>query len=126
MASTFKQINFLKGILANFDSTKVPEGGYWLGMNVRNRENTLAPIRKPLNLFGPFGRYPGLYGAGPFLVLFIDGVPYSRDTRLENPQWQRISDVTLDATVQDIDAELVPVSSMNYSRTYDEITNAKL
>ena len=115
--STLNISEFRGGIQSNFDSTKLPQGSYFVGINLRNRRNIIEPIRKPVNLVGPVGlKYQNLSGFGQYLLMFVDGQGYYFDTSLANGEWNPIQGAVLDPNVQDIDVCAVPVSSMNLKR----------
>lgn len=118
----YQQSSFVGGINQRLDPTKTPNTGdsYYLGINVRNREDVLSPIKQPLDLTDtlPAGKLQGLYGAGTILVLFAGGRPYYRDVNdpgmpafvpLVNPP-------QMNEDVDYIYAEFVPSSTIGYAR----------
>lgn len=118
----YKQSSFAGGIKQSLDATKAAESGdsYYLGMNIRNREDVLSPIKQPLDLTDtlPDGKLQGLYGAGTILVLFCGGRPYYRNVAdsgmpafvpLVNPP-------AMNDSVDYIYAEFVPSSTIGYAR----------
>ncbi len=116
----FKQSSFLGGMIQRLDATKVPNAGdsYYLGINVRNREDNLQPITKPLDITDstPPGKKQGIYGSGKFLILFIDGKPYARDVSRETTGFIPLNAQQLDPNVDYIYLEFVPASTLGFGR----------
>ena len=118
----YQQSSFAGGINQRVDATKVPNSGdsYYLGINVRNREDVLSPIKKPLDLTDtlPTGKLQGLYGAGTILVLFCGGRPYYRNVAdLGMPAFvPLVNPPPMNEDVDYIYAEFVPSSTIGYAR----------
>jgi hypothetical protein len=115
----FTQSSFIGGLDNNIDPTKLSPESYYLGINVRNRQSNLQPIRKPLNLSDkiPEGNLQGIFGAGTLLLLFINGEPYIRDVSVEDTGFVRLIGATaLDPDVPYIFAEFVPGSTIGFGR----------
>lgn len=115
----FSQSSFIGGLVNNIDPTKQPEGSYYLGINVRNRQGNLQPIRKPLDISDeiPPGNLQGIFGAGTLLLLFIDGEPYVRNVAQEDTGFVRLIGATaLDKNVPYIFAEFVPGATLGFGR----------
>ena len=123
--STLNISEFRGGIQSNFDSTKLPDGTYFVGINLRNRRNVIEPIRKPVNLTGPVGqRYQNISAFGQYLLMFVDGQGYYLDTANPLSEWFPIQGAILNTEVMDIDTTPVPVSSINIHRgNTDEVPN---
>ena len=118
----YKQNSFQGGVNQQLDATKIPEVGdsYFLGVNVRNREDVLQPINAPLDISNTHvaGKLQGLYGAGTILLLFIDGKPYFRDiANTVSSNFILLNQAPqLDKNVDYIYAEFVPSSTIGYAR----------
>jgi hypothetical protein len=120
MGIEYKQSSFLGGMVQKFDPTKVASLGdsYYLGINVRNREDNLAPIRSPLDLSNsvPEGKKQGIFGSGRFLILFIDGKPYARDVSKEGSSFFALHADAISPDVDRIFLEFVPGSTLGFGR----------
>lgn len=116
----FKQSSFQGGINQQLDATKIPSLGdsYFLGINVRNREDVLQPIISPLELSStiPAGNLQGIYGAGTFLLLFINGRAYYRNVATQNNFSLLPTSPQLDKFVPYIYAEFIPASTIGHAR----------
>lgn len=118
----FKQSSFQGGINQQLDATKIPDLGnsYFLGVNIRNREDVLQTIPAPLDLSSthPVGNLQGIYGAGTFLLLFINGRAYFRNVgdAASNNFTLLTDSPQFDANVPYIYAEFIPASSVGYAR----------
>jgi len=116
----YKQSSFSGGMIQKFDATKVATLGdsYYLGINVRNREDNLAPIRSPKDLTNdvPEGKKQGIFGSGKFLILFIDGKPYARDVSKEGTGFFALNADAIDPDVDRIFLEFVPGSTLGFGR----------
>ena len=52
---SFRVDNFVAGMRLDYrDAAKRPGGSYPLGVNVRSRNNTIAPVADPLDVTHPF------------------------------------------------------------------------
>ena len=120
MSLIFEQSSFQGGMIQRLDATKVPNSkdSYYLGVNIRNREDNLQPITKPLDITNnvPEGKKQGLYGAGKFLVLFIDGKPYARDVSNIGSGFIPLNAAPMDRHVEYIYLEFVPASTLGFGR----------
>jgi hypothetical protein len=122
MPLDYKQSSFKGGIHQELDATKIPDLGdsYYLGVNIRNREDVLQPVKSPLNLTNTFtaGKVQGLYGAGTILLLFVDGKPFFRDVSDTSSSNFKalVNTPNMDDTVDYIYAEFVPSSTLGYAR----------
>lgn len=118
----YKQSSFQGGINQQLDATKIPSLGdsYFLGVNVRNREDVLQPINSPLNLSDtiPAGKLQGIYGAGTLLLLFVDGKPYYRDVNntASSNFVAFVNPPEMSPLVDYIYAEFIPASTVGYAR----------
>ena len=115
----FTQSSFIGGLNNNIDPTKLSQDSYFLGINVRNRQSNLQPIRKPLNLSDkiPEGNLQGIFGAGTLLLIFINGEPYIRNVAEEDTGFVRLIGASkLDANVPYIFAEFVPGATLGFAR----------
>ncbi len=123
----FSQSSFIGGMNNQLDPTKVPAMGnsYFLGINVRNREDVLDPIKSPLDLSNsiPSGKFQGLYGAGTYLLLFIDGIPYIRNVLDFNTGFRALNTPAMSATVDYIYTEFVPAATLGYLRVKNTTNN---
>lgn len=120
MSLLYKQSSFLGGMTQLFDATKVAQMGdsYYLGINVRNREDILEPVRSPKNISDkiPTGKLQGLYAAGTILLLFIDGIAYIRNVADVNTGFIKVQFFQLDKNVDYIYVAFVPGSTIGYVR----------
>lgn len=121
-ALDFKQSSFQGGINQQLDATRIPDLGdsYFLGVNIRNRGDVLQNIPAPLDLSSthPVGNLQGIYGAGTFLLLFINGRAYYRDVGNNSSNNFSLLPTSpqFDAAVPYIYAEFIPASSVGYAR----------
>ena len=125
----FVQKNFLGGMNTRTEPSKLSEGQYKLLINGRVYNNAIKPTRGHKRLKTPQGKKQGLYSAGTYLILFVDGLAWYYDITNQNPTWQAINSwPALSAGVGRIYATLVPVSYFNGSIKYDtnEISNAQI
>lgn len=121
MSALFNQANFIGGLNTRLEASKLPEGQYSLLINGRVTRNTIAPVKKHLKLNLPAGRPQGLYSIGSILVVFIAGHAYWRNLASQIPAWAPIPNWNpMDAGVDRIYAELVPVSYFQGSIDYTE------
>ncbi len=116
----YNQSSFREGFNRGNDTTKTPEGAYPLLINGRVRDDVIDPVMKPLLLDAglplTYNKCQGLYASDTFSIVFIDGSAYYRTFALEDSQFVKINGFAMSATVDTIYAELVPTSSMNFSR----------
>jgi hypothetical protein len=126
----YNQESFLGGINQQFDPTRIGKNEYMLGINVRNREDVLMPIKEPLDITNkkPKGKLQGIYGAGNLLVLFVDGKAYFKDfiSNPESPFYHVPGGMQLDKDVENIFAEFVPASNINFFRAQNAETNTNI
>jgi hypothetical protein len=126
MSLEYLQESFLGGINQQFDPTRIGKNEYMLAVNVRNRRDTLEPIKLPLDITSakPDGKIQGIYGASNLLVLFVEGKAYFKDflQSAGSIAFTRIGDFSMSAEVDTIYAEFVPSSSLNYSRGKNPVT----
>lgn len=116
----YLQKTFLGGMNQRVDPTRLEGDAYYLLVNGRVRKDIVEPIRKPLPLTSitPQGKYQGIYAAGQYSILLVDGKAYIKNNEDINTAYVRIVDFQLDPNVDNIFAELVPASTWDYARAY--------
>ena len=108
----FSQKEFLGGLTAQYNRVKLPGGSYPLLFNGRCDENVVSSVNKHIELSAPYGKKQGLYVAGSYLILFVEGNAYWADASLEKIEWAPISGwLPLSSSVDVIYAELIPAGS---------------
>lgn len=117
-------MNFIKqsfsgGMNLRYDPTRIGADEYPVLINGRNRNGTVEPIRRPVQLEAPAGRYQGLYAADKYALLLVDGKAYLRNFEDAGSHFQQVANINLDASVDTIFAELVPDTTMKFLRIPD-------
>lgn len=116
-----EQISFSGGLFRQFDTTRVGVNQYPYLANGRVREDVVSLIKKPVELVLPIAvaKVQGVYAAENLSVVFADGKAFYKDFSA-NPSttapYTEIVGFAMSADVDYIYAELVPTSSLNYSR----------
>jgi len=114
------QSSFAGGFTRQFDTSKIGPDQYPLLINGRMRDDIIEPIRKPVRITNGLPAVPlnvqSLYASDIFALIFIDGKVFYRDFSVSSSAFVQISDFQMDASVATIFAELVPTSSVNFSR----------
>ena len=114
---TYNQVGFLGGLSARFDNLRPDQNSYQLLMNGRVRKNGVDAVNSPLKETAlPTGIYQNITGVGSILLCFISGECWYRDVATTNG-WRRVSGFSLDSTVDVIDTEMIPASTINLKRT---------
>lgn len=102
------------------DATKLAPNEYFFGQNIRTRYNEVTPIKLPLEITDPVfpigGNFQGVYGAGSYLAVFIDGEAYVRNFSVPNSSFFKVAGLLLTPAAPQIWAELVPLSTMDLKR----------
>src|SRR5256885_6847067 len=112
----FHQRSFLGGMNLQVDPTRLQDSEYPLLINGRNRFDVINPIKKPVKALNlPSGNYQGIYAAGNFLIVFIDGKAYYRDVSTSQV-FNQVPGINMSSMAEVIFAELVPASTLNFQR----------
>lgn len=118
--TTFKQSQFKLGMNRLDEPTNLLLGEYALLTNGRPRFGGIDTIKLPLeitNLPQGITKLQGVYAADKYLLVFADGRAYYRDFSLTNSNFFTVSGgFQLDANADQLFAEIVPASSMNFIR----------
>lgn len=115
--STFTKRNFIGGLNSQIDPTKLdPQNEHFLGLNIRVRTNTAKPVRAPLEITAglPLGHIQGLYTFDTTVLAFVGGFGYYQLEGSTN--WVPIAGMQMSASVDEIDCELIPASTVNFVR----------
>ena len=119
----FIQKSFLGGMKRQIDPTRLSGNEYFLGVNIRNRRDILDTIKEPkllTNLDSPSGFHQGLFSAGSFLLVFIDGKCYAKDFENSNiNNFTPISNFQMNPIAPEIFVEFIPAASIPYLRTFN-------
>jgi len=111
------QQSFLGGLAAQYNELRADPITYQLLINGRVRENAVAAIKAPLqDVDAPTGLYQNLTAIGSVILLFVSGSCWYRDLN-SIYGWRRVSGMSLDPSVDTIDTEMIPSSTLNYKRT---------
>lgn len=114
---SYFQYNFRGGLNRQDDNTKIGEDEYYLLLNGRTRNNTLKPIKLPVELENrPAGLLQGVYSVGTYLLIFVAGRAYYRDLSASTSNFNPINPLVLSATAPVIYMQLVPASTSNFTR----------
>lgn len=112
--------DFSGGMNRQLVSTKIASNEYFYLSNGRVREGSIRPVKLPVQqtqgLPNVGTNYQGVYSAGTFLLLFVDGKAYYRDASVSTSTFTRILGLQMDANVGTIYATLIPTSYSNYLR----------
>lgn len=113
----FLQQSFQGGYNRLLDTTRIQRNEYPFLQNGRNRFDVIETIKKPLDITStlPDGNFQGLYAAGNFTLVFIDGRAYYRNYAVSG-QFVAVADLALSPDVDKIYVELVPASTINLVR----------
>ena len=113
-----EQTSFSGGMFRQYDTTRVGANQYPYLSNGRVREDIVDVIRKPLELALPESvtLLQGIYAAENLVVVFGDGKAYYKDYSLVGSAFTKINGFAMSATAPYIYAEIIPTSSLNYSR----------
>lgn len=121
-------ISYLQEYFTNlnreFDPSLLSKNEYPLLINGRVREGVVKPIKQPMEIQVASGLHQGVYGAGSYLLVFVEGKAYIKNFSLPDSQFVNLADFQLDATVDYIYAESVPESYTNYKRAHVDDTSA--
>lgn len=117
IAMIINQQSFLGGLAAQYNELRADPMTYQLLINGRVRENAVAAIKAPLqDTDAPTGLYQNLTAIGSVILLFVSGSCWYRDLN-SIYGWRRVSGMSLDPSVDTIDTEMIPSSTLNYKRT---------
>jgi hypothetical protein len=114
MKRIMAQQSFSGGINSLMFDTKLAENEYKIGFNLRNRYDSLSPIKGHKQIYAPSGKKQGLYPFGDFLILFCDGKMYYKHINFDT--WNLVNGVNLSKDVDYVYMMLVPISTTNYAR----------
>lgn len=120
------QQSFSGGMRLDSDPAKLQENEYQLLINGRSRYDNIELINAPLLLTALGGvNFQGLYAAGRYAIVFIDGLAYYKDFQ-SGGNFTQIPDFQMDANVDYIYAVLVPSSNRNLFRKAGTNANADI
>ena len=116
-AMIINQQSFLGGLAAQYNELRADPVTYQLLINGRVRDNSVSGIKAPLQDYdAPTGLYQNLTAIGSVLLLFVSGTCWYRDLN-SIYGWRRVAGMALDPSVDTIDTEMIPSSTLNYKRT---------
>lgn len=110
----FYQRGFAGGMNQLVEPWDLADNEYVYAHNVRNRRNSLVPVKTHVEVSAPAGVKQGLYVFGDYLVLFVAGSAYYRELAVNT--WTQIADFAMDAETDRIYCCAVPASTMNFQR----------
>lgn len=123
MAADFNKSVFSGGMDLFTERTKLDEDKYALLINARSRFGKIRPIKKPLLLTEGLptssGNFQGLYGIGNFAVVFQNGNAYVRDF-IRDASFSRLPNLQMAIDAETIYLEVVPASTINYTRAIQD------
>lgn len=123
------QTNFSGGMNLYSDDFRLSDGEYGEAFNIRTRGGSVSPIKEPLeddqqfllydmsgnpHIYTIPGKKQGIYGFATYALLFADGKAYYKS--IASIYWTYIANIHLDATVDYIYVQAVPVSPTTYGR----------
>lgn len=119
--ATFAVVDFVQGIDARFEPSKILDGGFALLINGRVRNNVVEPIKSPLLIDKgqPAGNHQGIYAAQQYALLFIGGKAYLKDFRNDS-NYQEVEGFQMLSGVEYIYVALVPASAVNFVRSSED------
>ena len=120
MALSYIQKSFIGGMNQIYDATRIGEDQYWLLINGRSRKDTIRPIRNPeiqADGLPMHGLYQGVYSAGKFAIVFVNGNAYYRDYTIPDSIFGKISGFQMSSTVNYIYTQPVPASTINFKKS---------
>lgn len=125
---SFLQDSFFGGINMQDDATRIANNEYFLLFNGRTRKNTIRPVKYPLDISNSSGlpsirKLQGLYGVGTYLLVFIDGEAYYRDFNSSSVEFNKIAGFQMSSIPERLYLQLVPASSLNFSRILSTTDN---
>lgn len=118
----FVKGTWLGGMNQFLDLAKIDgENEYYLLTNGRVRQDTVAPIRAPIKVTKglPSDKLQGSFSIGSYLLVFVGGKAYYKDTRVDSP-WEPIVDFLMSPDAETIEIALVPVSFVNWRRIVND------
>jgi hypothetical protein len=125
----YNKTNWGGGLNQFVDPSKVDsDSEYFLLVNGRTRDNSVSPIRTPLDItpgLPVLGLIQGAFPIGPYQVVFVNGNAYYRNFDPVDGVWTLIDDLQLSPNARRIYMATVPRSYMNYSRIAKSATDAK-
>lgn len=111
------QFDFSGGMDSYLEEHLIAPNAYGDSFNIRTRTGSVYGVAEPEeDTDAPAGLKQGLYGYGPYLVLFNKGIAYYKDVTAFSPTWTRIDDFYLSPTASRIHAQAVPASVLNVGR----------
>ncbi len=125
----FNTFNLLGGMLPVVpDASKIPDGSYKIGRNIRVRDNVVRPVLPPLNISSglPHGRIQGGDVMGEWMIVFIGGTPYARNIFYPSSVWQPLNGYSLDGSVDVIYTKIVPLAFNTFKRNINGNTDGAI
>lgn len=111
------QQSFLGGLASQYNELRADPITYQLLINGRVRDNAVSAIKVPLqDADAPMGLYQNLTAIGSVILLFVGGTCWYRDLN-SIYGWRKVAGMALDPSVDTIDTEMIPSSTLNYKRT---------
>lgn len=120
MPSSYSQQSFAGGMDMFSERTRLDPSRYPLLVNGRSRFGRVRPVKKPKKLTeglpsNASANYQGLYAAGPFALVFANGLCYARNFASSGSFYQ-VPDFSMSPGAAQVWMELVPASTINYKR----------
>lgn len=127
--ANYNKLDFRGGLNQFVDPTKVDAATeHYLLVNGRVRDNTISPVKLPLDLtegLPTTGDIQGIYPVGSYQIVFIAGQAWYRNFDPPSGVWNKVIGFQMSATAPRIYLETVPASTVNYTRKAVEADNAK-
>lgn len=119
--------NFFGGINQQVDAHKIDFATeYYLGINVRVRDNVVRPVAAPANITAGLpasGRLQGVFVFDDYILAFKGGLAYYKQA--DAVAWDQVGTLALDANVEYIYATPIPASTVNFKRAAVDEDDAK-
>jgi len=114
----FIQQSFAAGLNQQVDATRLKPGEYPLLVNGRSRYDVIETVNLPVaDPSVPTGNMQGVFSAGQYGIVFVDGKAYYKDYGNPNSIYTRIDPFQMSDTASQYWAALVPASTLNFQRS---------
>lgn len=118
------QSDFSGGMDLFNENYNIPNNGYGLSYNIRNRTGALSSISAPVeDTSAPSGLKQGLFAFDNYIVLFNNGAAYYKNI-VSDTAWVKISNFAMSTTAPNIYTEAVPASKNNFTRKLNDANRA--
>jgi len=115
---TIQQRDFSGGMRFDLEPSRLGDTEYAMLVNGRTRYSTVEGIKQPVKEtvgLPANGNYQGIYAAGKYALVFIDGQAYIKNFNTDSA-WSLIPDLQMSLSAEYIYAIMVPASTINFNR----------